>query len=218
MENCEENVVIIPAWNEEKNIGRVIQDIQDYYIPIILVDDASRDQTAKIASDMGCTVITHKHNLGYADAINSGLKKAVEMGYKRAATLDADGELDPRNVKGIFESMSKYDFKLFIGIRSHFNRFSEKLFSFYTKKKWAVEDPLCGLKAYDLEVFRKRPLFETFPSIGTDLALWMIESGNKFFQEKIITNKRQDASRFGGRLRGNYKILKALFLTLDKHS
>ncbi len=90
----DEPVIIIPAYNEEKNIARTIRLIKKTGIraKIIVVDDGSKDRTAEIAKKEGAVVVRLKKNVGKANAFFAGLKKALEISPKASCivTIDAD--------------------------------------------------------------------------------------------------------------------------------
>ena len=69
----------IPAYNEEKNIAKIISKVREYADSIIVCDDGSTDMTNEISNQLGAIVITHKKNRGYGAAINSLFMKAKEL-------------------------------------------------------------------------------------------------------------------------------------------
>lgn len=90
--------VVIPAYNEAKMVGRVIDDVRhafagsDYRVEIIVVDDGSTDATAAVAKNHGAFVIQHIINMGSGSATATGLSYAQQHDFTVAATLDADGQ------------------------------------------------------------------------------------------------------------------------------
>ena len=66
-------LILVPAFNEEKTLKKMINGIKKYG-RVLVIDDGSSDQTKKIALKNGAMVLSHKKNLGYNQAINSGLK------------------------------------------------------------------------------------------------------------------------------------------------
>ena len=70
--------IVIPALNEQKTISDVISGAKDYGT-IIVVDDGSKDLTAKISISAGAIVVSHKSNLGYDTALYSGFCKAIKV-------------------------------------------------------------------------------------------------------------------------------------------
>ncbi len=91
--------VVVPAFRAEATIASVIKQIPDYVDQIIVVDDASPDQTATIVAglnDRRIDLVRHTHNLGVGGAMVSGFKKALDSGAKLIAKVDADNQMDPR--------------------------------------------------------------------------------------------------------------------------
>jgi glycosyltransferase involved in cell wall biosynthesis len=87
-------LAIVPAYNEEGMVGRVVREIRrnapDF--EIVVVDDGSTDRTAAEAEATGVTVIRHPFNLGIGGAMQSGFKYALANGYDVAAQVDGDGQ------------------------------------------------------------------------------------------------------------------------------
>ncbi len=82
----------IPAFNEEKNIAKIITNLKKVTDSIIVCDDGSSDMTSEIAEGLGATVIKHEKNKGYGAAINSIFKKCNEDNVDVLVTFDADGQ------------------------------------------------------------------------------------------------------------------------------
>ena len=83
--------IIVPAFNEENTIGHVVDSISSYGT-VIVINDASTDNTLKEAKKMGAIVVTHSENKGYDEALNSGFRKASELNKEAVITFDADGQ------------------------------------------------------------------------------------------------------------------------------
>ncbi len=91
--------VVIPAFRAEATIASVLQQIPDCVDQIIVVDDASPDQTATIVADLDdkrIVTVRHDRNLGVGGAMVSGFKKALESGAAMVAKIDADEQMDPQ--------------------------------------------------------------------------------------------------------------------------
>ena len=82
----------IPAYNEEKNIAKIIVELKKVADQIIVCDDGSTDSTSIIAESLGAIVIKHPKNLGYGSAIRSIFLKAREINSEVLVTVDADGQ------------------------------------------------------------------------------------------------------------------------------
>jgi glycosyltransferase involved in cell wall biosynthesis len=110
--------IVMPAYNEERTIGKVLDALRrEGYSKVIVVDDGSRDRTAKIARSKGAVVVSHSRNMGLGAALRTGLGAARKWGADCAATFDADGQHDPKAVKNLLNALNGAD--LVIGVREH---------------------------------------------------------------------------------------------------
>ena len=100
-------LIVIPAYNEEGSIERVVDDlIQNYpQYDYVVVNDGSRDRTAAICRSRGYRLIDLPVNLGLAGAFQTGLRYAAEHGYDCAMQLDADGQHLPRYIAPMLEEL-----------------------------------------------------------------------------------------------------------------
>ena len=90
-------VALIPGYNEGPRIGPVVRGALEH-LPVIVVDDGSRDDTAARARGAGATVIEQRPNQGKGAALRAGFRQAIATGYEAALTLDADGQHDPAEI------------------------------------------------------------------------------------------------------------------------
>ena len=106
-------LIIVPAYNEEANIGRLLERLKAPDIAsiadIVVINDCSGDGTAGIVRAHGCGLISHTYNMGYGAALLSGYKYAVRRQYKYVIQLDADGQHDVCNVFTIYERLMDRD-------------------------------------------------------------------------------------------------------------
>lgn len=108
--------IVIPAYNEERTIGGVIDSLlAEGWENIIVVNDGSTDRTEEIARAKGAVVVSHRKNMGLGGALRSGLAKALELGADVAVTFDADGQHDARDVRRLVAAAREAD--LVIGRR-----------------------------------------------------------------------------------------------------
>lgn len=100
-------LIVIPAYNEEGSIERVVDNlIQNYpQYDYVVVNDGSRDRTAAICRSRGYRLIDLPVNLGLAGAFQTGLRYAAEHGYDCAMQLDADGQHLPRYIAPMLEKL-----------------------------------------------------------------------------------------------------------------
>ncbi len=207
--------IVIPAFNEELSISDVVSQVLYYGIPIV-VDDGSSDKTVLLARQAGALVLKHDINLGYDAALSSGLFWAITLGFKYAVTMDADGQHSPKFLTYFMKELND-GADLVIGIRDRHQRFAEIIFSKISKKLWGIVDPLCGMKAYRLKILSKVGYFDSYSSIGTELAIKCSTMGMNIKNVPISTKLRKNKSRFGEGLRPNIKILKSLYLSVLKY-
>jgi len=96
--NSPATLIIMPAHNEAANLPEVLAEISRHApeYQVLVVDDASEDDTPTVAARLGARVVSLSCNLGYGGALQTGFKYAVENGYTSVVLLDADGQHDPR--------------------------------------------------------------------------------------------------------------------------
>ena len=169
--------ILIPAFNEDENIYKVVVQSQKFG-HVIVINDGSTDATSIAAEKGGASVINHSCNLGYEAALNSGFQAALDQGFDYAITLDADGQHNPAIIAEFISHLDKGS-DLVLGRRSSLQRWSEGVFAFVGRSLWGVSDPLCGMKAYRLSSVKIPAIFDTRKLIGTELMLKMIKNLSK---------------------------------------
>lgn len=105
-------LVIIPAYNEEENIVRVVENLKNNYpmYDYIVINDGSSDSTAKICRKNGYELVDLPVNLGLAGAFQTGLKYAYRNGYDYAIQFDADGQHRPEFIGSMLDKIQEgYD-------------------------------------------------------------------------------------------------------------
>jgi glycosyltransferase involved in cell wall biosynthesis len=107
--------IIIPAHNEAENIGALVGDIRSLYTEaeVIVVNDGSTDETAKVAHEAGAEVYSHPYNIGNGAAIKSGIRAASG---DILVFMDGDGQHSPADVARLLELFPEYD--MVVGARS----------------------------------------------------------------------------------------------------
>ena len=112
-------VAIVPAWNEAGAIGQVVDGIRafDPGIDVVVVDDASTDDTAAVAMKRGATVLRLPFNVGIGGAVQTGFRFALAERYDIAVRLDGDGQHDASEIGKLLEPIERGDADLVIGSR-----------------------------------------------------------------------------------------------------
>lgn len=207
--------IVIPAFNEEATIFDVVQSVKEYGI-VIVVSDASTDNTEKEAIRAGAVIVNQKKNMGYDGALNSGFIKAKELNCDAVITFDADGQHSSESIQEYIDLLEQ-GFSVVIGIRNKLQRVSESIFSWVAVRRWGIEDPLCGMKAYHINVFDQLGFFDSYKSIGTELSIFAANQNIKIAQQHVNIRGRQDGPRLGGRIFTNMVILRSLWIGSRKY-
>lgn len=96
-------LIIVPAFNEEDSLPNLLGELReicsDY--DVVVVDDASTDQTARVARSSGVTVLSLPANLGIGGAVQLGFKYAVRNGYDAVIQVDGDGQHNPAFIESV---------------------------------------------------------------------------------------------------------------------
>ena len=112
-------IVIIPAYNEEKNIKSVVESIYDLNInvDVLVINDDSSDDTLKEAQKTKAIVLNLISNLGIGGAVQSGYIYALKNNYDIAIQVDGDGQHDPKYLKIMINKILNENYHMVIGSR-----------------------------------------------------------------------------------------------------
>lgn len=113
-------LALIPAFNEAAHVSSVVVKTKAF-LPVLVLDDGSTDDTASQATMAGATVLRQDTNRGKGAVLRAGLSWAIENGYDAVLTLDADGQHDPAEIPKFLSAYRQGRADLIIGCR----RFSE---------------------------------------------------------------------------------------------
>jgi glycosyltransferase involved in cell wall biosynthesis len=163
--------VIVPVYNHGATVLKVLQDVARYTSNIIVINDGSTDQTrSTLEKDAPgcCTIIHFEQNQGKGAALRVGFRTAVEMGFKRAITLDADGQHLASDIPAFVSALAIYPDALMIGARdmqqdtvpggsSFGHKFSNFWYRVITGRK--LPDTQSGFRLYPLWKMQNWRLF-----------------------------------------------------------
>jgi glycosyltransferase involved in cell wall biosynthesis len=151
---------IVPALDAADTIGQVVLGLRSALsIPVLVVDDGSRDDTARVAAHHGATVITHGRNLGKGEALRTGLRRAASHGHAVALTVDADGQHPPASAAAVLRACDDQR-ALVLGVRDlpgdgapRSNRFGNGVSNFFLSAfaRRRLADTQCGLRRYPVK-------------------------------------------------------------------
>jgi glycosyltransferase involved in cell wall biosynthesis len=112
-------LVIVPAFNEEASVGKVVEEV-GHHLPsadILVVNDGSTDLTSEKAKAAGAVVMDLPFNLGIGGAMQAGYKYAYEKGYDIAIQVDGDGQHDPKEIPKLLQTLEVKQVDMAIGSR-----------------------------------------------------------------------------------------------------
>jgi len=110
--------IVIAAYNEEKTIGNVIRDLKSHsYRNIVVVDDGSKDETAKIVRGNGALLLQHIINRGQGAALKTGIDYALKEGADIIITFDADAQHQASDLKELIKPVANKEIDIALGSR-----------------------------------------------------------------------------------------------------
>ncbi len=171
-------VVIIPAYNEEKNISQVISGVKKYTDNIIVIDDGSKDKTYQIALKNGAKVYRHLINRGLGGALGTGIKAALLEGADIIVTLDADGQHDPEEIPKLLKPIISREADIVIGSRFLRNQkmpifrkagnYFFNLTTFFLFRIWST-DSQSGMRAFNKKVAENLNIFTSGMEVSSEI-------------------------------------------------
>ena len=194
-----EVLVIIPAYNEEANIGRVAENLIRNHpeLDYVIVNDGSADRTAEICRENGYCLLDLPVNLGLAGAFQAGMKYADRKGYRFAVQFDGDGQHRAEFIGPMREKMEE-GYNIVIASR------------FVTEKKphsmrmlgsriiaaairlssgASIADPTSGMRMYDrgmIHLFANQINYPPEP----DTVSWLVKNGAKVAEVQAVMDER----------------------------
>ncbi len=220
--------VIVPAYNEEKNIASVIKELSklrhDYNVEIIVIDDASKDKTAEIAKiEGGDKVISHKKNKGKGGAFKTGLSHATK---EFIVQFDADGQLKASDIPKLINALkdgadvvlgARYGLRnLFMsgkGTQTNLlgNLFVSSIATIFSGKY--IIDVMTGLKAY-----RKSSIKKIIPKANdfayeAEVVIKAARNDLKISTVPISCRKRKSGKSYLSPYRHGLSVIKTIILT-----
>jgi len=176
--------VVIPAYNEENLIGQTLSVIPDFADKIIVINDASKDNTSGIVKEIAerdarVILIDHERNQGVGGAIVTGYKKARDLKADVAVVMAGDGQMDPKDLPNIIEPVARGEVdytkgnRLFQGdawkMIPHHRYLGNSFLSLLTKFAsgyWHIADSQTGYTAISLMALKKLDLDGIYKTYG----------------------------------------------------
>jgi polyprenyl-phospho-N-acetylgalactosaminyl synthase len=210
---------IIPALNEEKTIGEVIENIKSRVDDIVVVNDGSSDRTAEIAAACGAVVLSHPINRGQGASLETGNQYALQNGAEVIFHFDADGQFSVEDIPTILEPIIKGEADAVLGSRflekrSNLPWLKEKIFMPIARLvnhllfNVSLTDPQSGFRALSAAAWKKIPIRQDGMAHCSEIIA-------KIFKNKLRVNEVSITVRyddFGLKFGGGVKIFKDLLL------
>ena len=179
----------IPAYNEEKNIAKIIVKLKKMVDQILVCDDGSTDSTCAIAESLGVTVIKHPENSGYGMAIRSIFLKAREINVDLLVTIDADGQHKIEDINKIIKPIADGRADISIGSRflkednntPSYRKLGVKVITKVTNSSLSekVTDAQSGFRAYNNKVLQSLTPSDSGMGISTEILIKSSKLGFK---------------------------------------
>ena len=201
-------VILIPAFNEEKTIGSLIQQTEliDNTFQVLVVDDGSTDKTVEICKEAGAIVISNNINRGVGYSFRRGIDKAISMNADYVITIDADGQMNPKDIPKILNMLRGNKCDVVIANRDY----SDKDYTMPWIKKWGnkyltnflnsitgyeLKDAHCGFRGYNREALLRLHTFGDY-TYTQESIINLAREGLKIEQIKLeIKPQREGESR-----------------------
>lgn len=195
---------IIPAYQESRAIDQVIRIAQKYCTHVVVVDDGSTDNTAKIAQDNGATVLRHPTNLGKGAALRTGFDYTVKRQYDVMITLDGDLQHNPHSIPRFLDKI-KQGYDIIVGSRyktqSEDMPFARKLSNLITTTvlrvffKVPVTDSQSGYRAFKRRVLETIPVRDNGFAAETEILIDAQRAGFLISEVPIATSYGDEESK-----------------------
>jgi glycosyltransferase involved in cell wall biosynthesis len=143
---------VIPAYNEEARIAAVVGEVSGYVDEVLVVDDASADQTGEKAKAAGARVVQQSENGGYLEALKRGFREAQG---EILVTVDADGEMPVERIPDLVEPIESGRADMVQGARNQIPRISEAFLTWFASLFGPVGDSGTGFRAIRTELARQ---------------------------------------------------------------
>ncbi len=202
-------IVTIPAYNEEKTIGKVVDSIHQvmksgrYSYKILVVDDGSKDNTAREAKKHNAIVYSHPKNYGLAETFKTEIKKALDLKADVIVHIDADFQYLPKEIPKLLNEINNgYDlvlgsrFKGKIERMSFIKRLGNKAFSMVISNvtRLKISDGQTGFRAFTKEVAEKIDIISNH-TYTQEQIIKAVKEKFKIKEVPVYFARRKDESR-----------------------
>ncbi len=168
--------VVVPAYNEARRIGSVLHGLKKTGLPVVVVDDGSKDKTNQVAKRSGFIVLRHEVNLGKGGAMKTGAQAAFTLGADAVIFMDADGQHRPSDLPQFIKALKFNKVDIVFGVRDllkipFIRRAGNSIASILVNNLFGIRvlDLLCGYRAITKKAFRKINWTSSGYSVETEM-------------------------------------------------
>lgn len=220
-------LVIIPAYNEEANIQKVIDEIKKDMkdVDVLVINDCSTDNTLKILENNKINHLSNIYNVKYALSIQTGIKYAYYHDYDYVIQMDADGQHIAKEAMKLYKAAKKSKADIVIGSRyledtgypcPFFRRIGTKLFEIMIKifchKK--IADPLSGFQCLNKKVMKRYSSLGGYPEFpDANLVIEMLMDGYEIVEIPVMMRIRESGESMHGGIIKPIKYMTEMFYT-----
>lgn len=187
--------IVLPLFNEEKRIAEVLKEVIKYNLPIVVVDDGSRDDSFKVASKFKVASLRHKVNLGKGAAMKTGVDYAFSKGAEAIIFMDSDGQHNPSNLVSFEEKLNSKEYDVVLGSRNLsfgvplVRYLGNKLSSLIIRFIFGiyVSDPICGFRALTKKAYGKITWETSGYGVETEMIARLGKSKLKYCEVPVET-------------------------------
>lgn len=196
-------LIVIPAFNESKNLKSLIDDITSYGYDYLIINDKSTDETENICRKENFNVLNLPVNLGIAGVTRVGFKYANDNNYDCVVCVDGDGQHQPKYVHTLIKEIEKgYDYVVgsrFIDKKKPFSSrmIGSRILCFFIKikTKTTVTDPTSGMRALGKNTIKEFSGDMNFYA-EPDTLCYLIRKGYKVKEVQVEMLDRQEGASY----------------------
>lgn len=126
--------IVIPAYNEGTMIAKVVNEVATMFPNVVVVDDASADNTSAKAKEAGAKVLRHPFNMGQGAALQTGIEYALSRGAEHIVTFDADGQHQIEDVPQMIQRLKESEADVALG-----SRFLGDTIDMHSSRRWLLQ-------------------------------------------------------------------------------
>lgn len=229
MKNKEKLLIVIPAYNEEENILKVIKEIKKDVpknFDVLVINDCSKDNTEEILIKNKINYLNNIMNMKYALSVQTGIKYAYENDYDYVIQMDADGQHIAKEAVKLYDTMQKGQCDIVIGSRylkdlgypcPFFRRVGTKIFEvmirIFCGKK--IVDPLSGFQCLNKKVIKEYSKKGGYPEYpDANLVIEMLFKGYKIEEVPVKMRLRENGESMHDGIIKPIKYMIHMFYTI----